>query len=178
MELTDVLLTFAQAAMVIAGFGGVVVTFNNKSDKWGDWDRIQFRSILDVSGIIIFFSVLPIVLQSLFDAGKSWQISILLFAVIHALTIVSYRLSVEPESIPAIFKRSHIVAGLIIVAQLISGVLGDHGFIQVTYSLGLIWLVGVGGWLFYLLAIGVPPRARTNDLSNLVAGQVAAGQWL
>lgn len=45
MELTDVLLTFAQAAMVIAGFGGVVVTFNDKSDKWGDWDRIQFRSL-------------------------------------------------------------------------------------------------------------------------------------
>lgn len=155
MELTDVLLIFAQAAMVIAGFGGVVVTFNNKSDKWGDWDRIQFRSILDVSGIIIFFSVLPIVLQSVFDAEKSWQISILLFAVIHALTIISYRLSVEPESIPGIFMRIHIVAGAIILAQLVCGVLGDQGLIQVTYSLGLFWLVGVGGWLFYLLAMGV-----------------------
>ncbi len=29
MELTDVLLTFAQAAMVIAGFGGVVIAFHD-----------------------------------------------------------------------------------------------------------------------------------------------------
>ncbi len=155
MELTDVLLTFAQAAMVIAGFGGVVVTFNDKSDTWGDWDRIHFRSILDVSGIIIFFSVLPIVLQSLFDAEKSWQISILLFALVHAVTIISYRVSVEPESIPRIFMRIHIVAGAIILSQLVCGALGDQGLIQVTYSLGLFWLVGVGGWLFYLLAVGV-----------------------
>ena len=44
MELTDVLLTFAQAAMVIAGFGGVVVTFNDKSDNCGEWDRGKFQS--------------------------------------------------------------------------------------------------------------------------------------
>jgi hypothetical protein len=37
MELTDVLLIFAQAAMVSAGFGGMVITFHDKLDKWGEW---------------------------------------------------------------------------------------------------------------------------------------------
>jgi hypothetical protein len=154
MELYDVLLTFAQAAMVIAGFGGVVITLHDKSNQWNEWDRVEFRSILEIGGLVIFFSILPIVLQSLLDVGNSWRISILLFAVVHASTIINYRLSVDKESIPSSFNRLHIIAAVIILSQLTSGVLGNLGFIQVAHSLGLFWLVMVGGWLFYLLAMG------------------------
>ena len=154
MELTDVLLTFAQAAMVIAGFGGVVITLHDNTNQWGEWDRVEFRSILEIGGLVIFFSILPIVLQSLLDAGNSWRISILLFAVVHAGIIINYRSSVQRGSIPASFNRIHIIAALIILSQLISGVLGNLGWIQVAHSLGLFWLVMVGGWLFYLLAMG------------------------
>ena len=154
MSITDVLLTFAQAAMVIAGFGGIVITLHERSQQWGEWDRIQFRSILEVSGIVVFFSLLPLVIQSTLDADRSWRVSILLFAAVHAATIISYRLSVKSESVPTVFNRLHAFAGALIILQLISGVLADVGIIQLTYSIGLFWLVGVGGWLFYLLALG------------------------
>ncbi len=154
MELTDVLLTFAQAAMVIAGFGGVVIALHDKLDKWSEWDRVQFKSILDISGLVVFFSVLPIVLHSLLSAGMSWRISIVLFALVHAGIIINYRSSVERESIPAVFARAHIVAAVIILSQLISSIVGNQGVTEILYSFGLFWLIGVGGWLFYLLAIG------------------------
>ena len=154
MELTEVMLTFAQAAMVIAGFGGVVITLQDRTNQWGKWERIEFRSILEVSGVVIFFSVLPIVLQSLLEAELSWKISILLFAIVHGALIIIYRVGVASEDIPAVFKRVHISAGLLILSQLICGVLGNQDLIEIAYSLGLLWLVGVGGWLFYLLALG------------------------
>ena len=92
-------------------------------------------------------------IQSTLDVNRSWRVSILLFAVVHAATIISYRLSVKSESVPTIFKRLHAIAGTLIILQLISGVMADVGIIQLTYSIGLFWLVGVGGWLFYLLAL-------------------------
>lgn len=40
------------------------------------------------------------------------------------------------------------------------GALGGQGIIRITCSLGLFWLVGVGGWLFYLLAMGVQDSGK------------------
>ena len=162
MAITDVLLTIAQAAMVIAGFGGVVITLHERSQQWSEWDRIQFRSILEISGIVIFFSLLPLVLQSIFDVDRSWRISILLFAVVHGSTIINYWVSVGSESVPVTFKRLHACAGALIISQLISGALADVGIIQLTHSIGLFWLLGVGGWLFYLLAIS-PDHSEESE---------------
>jgi hypothetical protein len=162
MEITEVLLTMAQAALVIAGFGGVVITLHDRSEIWGEWDRIQFRSILDVSGIIIFFSLLPLALQSVLDVATAWRVSIILFAIVHSATIISYRVTVDRQSIPPIFNRIHIVASLVIISQFAVGVTGHQGFIQISHLSGLFWLVAVGGWLFYLLALGVP-EAGADD---------------
>jgi hypothetical protein len=154
LELNEVFLTFAQAAMVIAGFGGVVVTLRDRSEHWDEWDRIEFRSILEVSGIIIFFSVMPLLLPTLLDAALSWRISILLFAFIHGATIMTYRLGVDTETIPAIFNWVHLIAGMLILMKIIAGIFASIELIQIVHSVGLVWLLGIGGWLFYLLALG------------------------
>lgn len=157
MDITEVLLTLAQAAMVIAGFGGVVISFQNRARQWSEWNRIEFRSILDISGLVIFFAMLPVILPALLDLELSWRIAIVSFAIAHAAIIVHYRMSVSADSIPPVFSRVHVIAGLIIVAKLLAGIFGSLGLVQIFYSFGLFWLICIGGWLFYLLALGPAP---------------------
>ena len=163
MALSDVLLIFAQAAMVTAGFGGVVVTLRDHSEHWDEWNRIEFRSILEISGIIIFFSMLPLVLTTIVEPVVIWRMSILLFAVVHGGVIVVYRISVDSGSIPPVFNRIHLIAGILIFSQFLAGIFARIEMIQIAYCAGLAWLLGIGGWLFYLLAIGAHEAIPEDD---------------
>lgn len=62
MGITEIFPTIAEIAVAIAGFSAIIVALRkNPIRKWHESDRFNFRMLLQVAALKIFFSILPFV---------------------------------------------------------------------------------------------------------------------
>jgi len=93
METSDILLTVAEIAIALAGFGGIAAGLGYRSrGRWNDQDRFRLLVMVSVSLAIVFACLAPYTLQSV-GIDSAWQIagSILLLIPIGNFAI-QYRL--------------------------------------------------------------------------------------
>lgn len=140
----------ASTAIALAGFSGIVVALTGKSAEWFDQqEKLNLLVLLQVSAIALFFSFVPFILSRAFDSDITWQISILMYGVIHLLDIVSFASKQRKlESRQAIHIYSLIVGALIAIYQIIIGIFGNSLIIEVSYFCVLIWHLAIAGMGF------------------------------
>ncbi len=74
MSESDILQTFAEVGVAIAGFTGVVFVLGNRAaGEWSRAERIHFRILLESSVYLVLFAILPVVLNSYLSTGASWR---------------------------------------------------------------------------------------------------------
>ncbi len=87
MSPQDLLLTYAEVAVALAGFSGIVAAFRQNRDAPSPFDVNSVRFVLEVSLTAILFSVVPGVLQA-FSIPESAAFRIAAFALTGALLVL------------------------------------------------------------------------------------------
>ncbi len=141
------LLTFAEIAVTLAGFSGLVAAFRSRSlDEWHPRDLLILWLILGLGGLAMLFALLPL---PLFQAGLSssavWRTASLVFlvfllaAIAGALT-ASYRVAQagHPVRTPRVNAVAISIGGFSSAALAANGVLLTQAWL---YSLVLILLL-------------------------------------
>lgn len=65
MNPQDILLTFAEVSVALAGFIGITAAFRRRESTWSAQDISSVRFVLEVSFTALFLSVLPAILVNL-----------------------------------------------------------------------------------------------------------------
>ena len=76
MDAADILLTFAEVSVALAGFIGITAALRMRSGNWAAWDISSIRFVLEVSLSALFLSVLPGILSNFpMDVSTAWRIA-------------------------------------------------------------------------------------------------------
>ncbi len=154
MEASESLTTFAELAMALAGFTGLLTAFQRKQIAWSDQERFRIRMLLMVCFGIMAFALSP---KMFVDSaiGEEWMWRILtigwsFFAIVMCASLIR-RVVVGSVQL-AMPKTSWLllVSGLIIHSATLAGssfVLWDPG--SAALAAGFIWGLLFGGMFFY-----------------------------
>ncbi len=108
MSESDILQTFAEVGVAMAGFTGVVFVLGNRAT--GEWSRVEklwFHILLSSSAHVVAFALLPLVLESYLSTSTAWRWSAGLLGV-EGLSVV------DASVIPAIPRaNTHLTAVMI-----------------------------------------------------------------
>ena len=120
---TDTLTAIAGVAIAIAGFSGVVVAMPGRSTgKFGQLERLNFRILLQVSALALFFSILPLILHRAFDTNDVWRYSMFFYGFVHLVDAAYFANKARIAHAPSrIQKVAPIIGLLIATTQLIVG---------------------------------------------------------
>ena len=138
----DVLLTFAEVGIAIAGFTGIVVTLGKRAQgQWEDKDRYRLRDLLFASLGAGIFGFLPIVLTG---ANMSDAVALQYSAAVMVLYIVVGIMAFLRGATGKIgaYSLALAVPTILIVAMLV--LVGANIIYRVAtfaYYLALFWLV-------------------------------------
>jgi len=145
----DILQTTAEIAAAFAGFASVVVIFRRRGDVRADDDtRVTFQSMLLGALFVIFFSMLPIVLDQI--VGNSSDGFFYSAALLLAYIVGTFLWGLRQGSGSNRSAIPYFIAALTIA---ISQVLGLTGFsaIDSMFLLGVFSLLTISGYAFYSL---------------------------
>jgi hypothetical protein len=153
----EILLTFAEIAAAFAGFASIVVIFRRREQIESDPElRIGFQSMLLSALFVVFFSLLPLVLDR-FWIGESWPLRIssaalLLYILVTfvAGTITINRGRRLKLSVGFVFHAC--VAAAVVSTQVIAQISGSMS--EPLYLAGVFALLIASGFSFYWL-IGI-----------------------
>ena len=150
---TDTLTAIASISIAIAGFSGVVVALTGgAAGSFGPVERLNFRILLQVSALALFFSLLPLILHRAFEPISAWRISMLLYGVAHLVDAGFFVLMTRSAHAPSRMQNLAPVLGISIAAcQLMVGAIGSMITIEVMYLLVLIWHLAIAGMGFVKL---------------------------
>ena len=92
MDHVDILLTFAEVSIALAGFSGVVAVFGRRDpDSWSLADRLRFFSLVHTSLSSLLLCILPFGLLALNVAEASvWSSLSALFVLYNILVLVLF----------------------------------------------------------------------------------------
>jgi hypothetical protein len=83
MDPQDVLLTFAEVSVTLAGFIGITAAFRRQESMWSPFDIGSVRFVLEVSFAALFLSIVPAVLVNLSIAEtNAWRVAGAIMAVV------------------------------------------------------------------------------------------------
>lgn len=74
MSDSDTLQTLAEVGVALAGFTGVVFVLGRRAT--GEWSRVEklwFHILLSSSAHVVFFALLPVVLESYLSTSTAWR---------------------------------------------------------------------------------------------------------
>jgi hypothetical protein len=160
VEEGETLRTLAEIGIALAGFTGIVAVLGRRAR--GDWTPLelaQMRLLLEASLGVVFFSLLPVLLQMAVESHQTtWRIANVFLAVFQiSIMALFFRraLLVAVPNLPASGRRvAYPLAGAgiaVIAAQLLAGI-GMVREASLTYLLGLIWFLVIAALTFvYLL---------------------------
>jgi len=146
----DTLTAFAGIAIAITGFSGVVVALPGKtSEKFTELERLNFRILLQVSSLALFFSLFPLVLFPAFGTDLGWQIAMLVYGVSHLVDTAYFSLKTSHVITRSATQRLAPIIGVAIaISQLAVGALGPTQIIESLYFFTLLWHLAVAGMGF------------------------------
>jgi len=166
MESSDLLLTIAEVAVGLAGFSAIIVTLNRKPiSLWDETDQLNLRLLIQVSGLTIFFSLFPSLLQIPLSVEGIWFYGLLVYGLIHVLDVSFFLLNVTSET-PAIFRNCAKVGFCIALLQLIVFWFGTAVWRETMYVFTLFWHLGVVFMAFILLLYQIREKKGSDSESS------------
>jgi hypothetical protein len=160
----------AQLGLGIAGFSGVIVALESRDLR--HWDPVRRRSLrilLQLSGMVVAFSLVPLVAYRVADSPEFWKWALGLYGVAHiadAGSFIVYQ--------PAGSRVAPAYAGMAVgIGQVIAAIGGSVAMVEVVYLVSLVWQLGGAamGFVFLLWA-----RGSTSDVEAAdTAVDVSAG---
>jgi len=167
METFDLLLTMAEVAVGLAGFSAIIVTLNRRPIReWDDTDQLNLRLLIQVSGLTIFFSLLPLLLQIPLSIPDTWLYGLLIYGLIHIIDVSFFLMNVTPET-PPVFRNSARTGFCVAVIQLIVFGVGTTVWQEAVYVFTLFWHLGIVFLAFILLLYQIrhAPKSNSSDQS-------------
>ena len=161
----DTLQTFAEVAIGVAGFTGVIVAFRKVTDPLG---QFRLKSLLSLSGEVILFSFVPQMLTTVLGPKLLWSTAAVAYGIFHIAQIVfSYRAikSVEEmvDFVEALDQKSMIIGVLISVSLIIAGFSGYTNIAQLVYTVLLLWAIGIAGLQFLRILLLHTDKEANQD---------------
>lgn len=162
MESGNILTTIAEIAIAIAGFSSVIVALSPKPfSEWNPIDRFNFRILLQVAAVTVFFALFPLVLHRALSIDVAWRAALIVYGVVHLIDVSSF-LFRFPDHLPTIPKITSIIGLSIAILQLAIGAANLTGLIELMYLVGLLWQLAISFMGFALLIY----NARTDQTTG------------
>ena len=151
MQSTGLLFTIAQIAVGLAGFSAIIVTLNPRPIReWDDTDRLNLRTLIQLSIYVIFFSLLPPLLSISLDNHLVWLCALWVYGLIH-IADASFFLMNLTKDMPTLFRNSASCGVIVALAQLLIAWQGNDVARETMFVFALIWHLGVVFMAFVLL---------------------------
>lgn len=165
MNGTDELLTTAELALALGGFGSVVAAFIGNRTDWDPMDVVRFRALIVISLGSALIALLPFPLYyGGLEASTMWAAASTLAYVIATIGIVwmlrSARAPMATHGSPLWSAIAMLVASLAVVINLLNSL--GIGFTRsfTGYFTGLLLLLILAGLYFIRLIVLSGPQAR------------------
>ena len=165
MEAADILLTYAEVSVALAGFIGIAAAFRRGDDDWARHDIGSVRFVLEVSFTALFASVLPGVFASFgVDPAHAWRgaavlLGVWLVAMYGLQTRRRRRLDALDALRAPIPGRAYYLAAylLISVGVIVAGVVDLY--VRGAYLVGIGMLLVAAAIEFLSFAASLQPQA-------------------
>jgi len=148
----EFLFTFADIAVALIGFSGVVTVLGHRGKgAWQKAEKVRLQALVEPSIISLVGALLPSTLSLIMDNNEIlWRICNLLVLVMHGVSFTAYiRRSKNTDTL----LSQKIMAGIAVVVFAVLGlsVLGVNSYHEFTFALGLSLGIAVGIFNFTLL---------------------------
>lgn len=144
----DTLVLLAELAVAIAGFSGVVVALEARGvSQWSASRRFNLRVLLQVSALVVFFSILPLILERAIEQPASWRVALWAYGLVHLADVSSFILRRPPEVV-GLRRIAQIVGLIFAIASLCIAAFGSLLLAEITYLSMLVWHLGVAAMGF------------------------------
>ena len=151
METSSLLLTVSQLAVGLAGFSAVIVTLNPRPIKeWDVTDRLNLRSLVQVSFVVLFFSLFPFLLGISLSDEQVWLYGLWLYGVLHFVDVLSFLIKQTSET-PTIMRYIAYGGVVIAIGQVIVAWQGNDNLRELIYAATLVWHLYVVFMSFLML---------------------------
>jgi len=148
----QVLTLLVELGVAIAGFSAIVVALDQRPVR--RWTRIRrdgLRTLLQVSGVVITFSLAPLVVGRWFAEPAVWGWLLLAYGVIHVSDVLSFLLRHTAET-PVEAKAGARIGLGIAVLQVATALLASPEVAEMAYVAVLFWHLAIAAGSFvYLL---------------------------
>jgi hypothetical protein len=159
MSPVDQLMEIAQISLTLAGFAGIIATFQfQKSNSITQGHVLALSLIVNISLVGTFFSLLPIVFLNYgFNEQHVWRMCSALMAInISAFIIYIWRRShtkTVSKTIKTFYGFSFLAAGILVVTNIMNGIgyLSDRQF--AAYFVNFIFCLFLVGFYFSRLLL-------------------------
>lgn len=156
--MNEKLSTFAEVGVAIAGFSGVVAALGRNSfDSWPLAKRRIMALLLETSGLVVAFSIVPLVLEELqFSERVLWRTSAGLYVAAHLghAVILARRGTRLVSHLTLVRARWYAAAVPVLLLQGVSVVVGGLVLLKSVYLLALTWHVLGSAVAFAILLTG------------------------
>ena len=158
----DYLITVAQIAIAIAGFSSIVEALSTRHiQHWTDEERYNFRLLLQVSAIAMFFALIPMILVHVLEESLAWRAALLIYGVVHLVDIGSFIIKF-PSGAPTFVKVTITIGLTICFSQLFIAITDQSGLVVFIYFVALAWQLFIAFLGFAMLLYGARPKLE-ND---------------
>ncbi len=160
----ETLRNFAEIGIAIAGFSAIAATLRSRvSGPWAEADRLALLSLLETSALVVFFALLPQVLEQIMRNERAlWVGANLAYAAAHsfhyvlgARRIIPLRAAGENANPLSTASGTVLFLGglLVIAAQVAFAVFGGLDSLRFIYLVSLTWHSCVAGAMFGALIL-------------------------
>ena len=151
MQSTGLLFTIAQIAVGLVGFSAIIVTLNPQPIRqWDDTDRLNLRTLIQVSILVIFFSLLPPLLSIPFENHLVWLFALWVYGLVHIADVSFFLMNVTDDQ-PSFFRYVASCGVIVAITQLLIAWQGNDSARETMYIIALVWHVGVVLMAFVIL---------------------------
>ena len=152
--MSDSLITFAELALALAGFTGLLTAFQRKQLNWSDQERFRIRMVIMVCFWTMAFALLPkAFVDSAIAEDWMWRLLTIGWSVFAIFLCASFIQRIAVGNVQLAMPKTTwllLGAGLIIHVSTISGsifLLWKPG--SAALAVGFIWGLLFGGMFFY-----------------------------
>ena len=154
MESSDSLTTFAELAIALAGFTGLLTAFQRKQVTWSDQERYRIRMLLLVCFGIMAFALTPKALvDSAIATEQMWRVPTIGWSLFAMFVCASFVRKIVIGNVQLAMPKSTwllLISGLLIHVTTLAGssfLLWKPG--SAALAVGFIWGLLFGGMFFY-----------------------------
>ena len=165
----EILLTTAELALALGGFGGVVAAFMGNRDRWDAMAVVRFRALIVISLSSAFLSLVPLALYHGGLAGEILWISASSIAA--AFVLVGLVWMVFYARAPMVARGSRLWSAIAMIAAGAAAIVNVMNALSLGFSRSftgyfcalLLLLVLAGLYFFRLVALSGPAPENRDD---------------